>query len=143
MGGRGASSGGAGGGGLQAHYEKENARISEFMNGKGNGTIEMENGQIIERYTMDEMKTILKDAKDAGEMWEDDAIVIRYTNGEVKYYGEGDDTSKIKLSNISGVIYENANTSAYAGKGVKIENYDEMFDNWGGDDWRLDFTKGR
>jgi len=76
-------------------------------------------------------------------MWEDDAIVIRYTNGEVKYYGEGDDTSKIKLSNISGVIYENANTSAYAGKGVKIENYDEMFDNWGGDDWRLDFTKGR
>ncbi|MBR5677082.1 MAG: hypothetical protein IKX20_02980 [Paludibacteraceae bacterium] len=145
----------AGGGGakskvdaLQAHFDKENARVEEFLNGRGADDITMDNGQIIERYTMKDMKNlILKEAKNNPDqtLTDDDAIVIQYTDGTIAYYGGGDDTSKMKLTNINGVIYENANTSAYAGKGVKIENYKQLYpkdypDSKGyEDDWRLDF----
>ena len=140
--GRGSSAGG-GAKTLQKHFESENKRIKEFMTKPlpPNGTsIEMENGQIIERYTMKEMKhLILEEYKSYGDMPDDDAIAILYNDGKIAVYTGGDDTSKMKLSNIRGVIYENEMTSAYAGKGVKIENYYELYDNWSDDDWRLDF----
>lgn len=146
MGGRGASS--ASGNSmvaLQKHFDKENTRVEKLMSLKS-GSIEMENGQILEKYTMREMKTdVLKEAKDNQYMWADDSIAIRYTDGSISVYGEGDDTSKMKLTNIEGVIYENASTTAYAGKGIKIENYKQLYpkdypDEKGyEDDWRMDF----
>ena len=149
MGGRGSSSGGFKiNGGLQQHFKKENARVADFM-AKKEGSIEMDNGQILEKYTMKDMKyTILQETKDNGYMWADDAVAILYKDGSIAYYGEGDDTSKMKLSNIKGVIYENASTSAYSGTGVVIENYNETAAGEKGtpygkskleDDWRIDF----
>ena len=137
---------------LQAHFDKENARVEEFLNGRGSGEITMDNGQIIERYTMSDMKNlILKEAKNNPDqtLTDDDAIEIQYTDGTTAYYAGGDDTSKMKLTNINGVIFENANTSAYAGRGVKIENYKQLYpkdypDSKGyEDDWRLDFEHYR
>ena len=127
------------------HFAKENRRVEDFMK-KRSGSLEMKNGQILEHYSLGEMKNmILKDAKDAGELYEDDAISIQYVDGSVESYVGGDDTSKMKLSNINGVIWNNANTIAYAGKGIKIENYKEKYpedypDEKGyEDDWRMDF----
>jgi len=146
MGGRGASSSSGGGGSLQSHFDAENKRIAEFMQGSRSGSIEMENGQTLERYTLDYMKNyILKDAKSGGVMWEDDQISILYKDGKIESYIEGDDTSGMKLSNIEGVIYSNSATTAYAGKGVEIVNYKELFpkdyphEKGYEDDWRIDF----
>lgn len=141
FGGRGArSAGGTRTNKLQQHFEKENARVEEFLQGKA-GSITMENGEIIERYTQKEMVSILKDFKDNGVMWEDDSIDIMYKDGTYKGYRGGDDTSKMKLSNIDTVIYTNDNTQGFSGKNIKIENYREIYDNWGDDDdWRLDFA---
>ena len=130
---------------LQEHFKKENERVEKWQNSR-ESSIEMDNGQILEHYPINEMKKmILKEAKDAGVMWEDDSISIQYTDGSVKVYVEGDDTDKIKLTDINGVIWSNANTTAFAGKGIKIENYKELYpkdypDEKGyEDDWRMNF----
>ena len=125
---------------LQRHFEKENARIEAFLQGR-DGSITMENGQIIERYTQKEMVSILRDFKDNGYMYEDDAIDIMYKDGTYRGYRGGDDTSKMKLSNIHTVIYSNGNTDAFSGGNIKIENYYENYEGWSEDDWRLDFAK--
>ena len=132
---------------LEQHFAKENARIDEFMSGRSSGSIEMENGQIIEHYTMDYMKKmILKEFKDMGEMPADNAVSIRYNDGSIEAFTEGDDTSNMKLSNISGIIFDNDMTTAYAGRGIKVMNYKELYPNeypdekGYEDDWRLDFT---
>ena len=160
MGGRGArSAGGAGGTGagagnseemdLQKHFDSENARVEEFMKQplkNGYASIEMENGNILEHYSMQYMKDmILKEVKDNGYGIDDEMVSILYKDGTVKIYSGGDDTSKMKLSNIEGVIYDNASTSAYAGKGIKIFNQKELYPDayphskGYDDDWRIDF----
>ena len=142
FGGRGtSSSGGTATNKLQQHFEKENARIEAFLQSR-DVSITMENGQIIEHYTQKEMVSILRDFKDNGAMWDDDSIDIMYKDGTYVGYRGGDDTSKMKLSNIDTVIYGNGNTDAFSGKNIKIENYREKYDNWGDDDdWRIDFAK--
>lgn len=136
---------------LRKHFDRENKKVADMMKGKvGTGkSIEMDNGQILERYSMDEMKNmILKECKEAGEMYPDQSIAILYRNGDIETFSEGDDTSKMKMSNIKGVIYDNEATSAYAGTGIKIENYNETcagdkHTRYGTseeeDDWRIDF----
>lgn len=138
---------------LEKHFERENARVEEFMSGransKSNGSLEMDNGQILERYTMKEMLGILKETKDNGTVFEDDGFSILYSDGDMKFYSPGDDISKVKTSGIQGIIYENGSTTAYAGSGVKIENLNETeagakLTRYGTskyeDDWRMDFT---
>ena len=147
MGGRGASSGTGKAVSLAEHFAKENARMEKFLEGRGDGSIEMDSGQIIERYTMEYMKnSVLKEFKENEFMPADNGVSIRYKNGNIEAYTEGDDTSKMKLSNIDGVIFENDSTTAYAGRGIKAMNYKELYpkeypDEKGyEDDWRLDFT---
>lgn len=124
---------------VQQHFEKENARVEEFLNGRA-GSITMDNGQIIERYSQKEMLSILREFKDNGVMYDDDSIDIMYKDGTYVGYRGGDDTSKMKLSNIETVIYGNGSTDGFSGKNIKIENYREKYDDWGDDDdWRLDF----
>ena len=147
MGGRGAKSSGSGS--LQSHFERENARVKDFMNAplkNGYAQIEMDNGQILERYSMEYMKNnVLKEIKANKLGIDDESVSILYKDGSFATYGGGDDTSKMKLSNIEGVIYDNAGTSAYSGKGIKAVNYKELYpesypDAKGyDDDWRLDF----
>lgn len=134
---------------LKEHFEKENKKVQELMD-KRSGSIEMENGQILEKYTMKEMiQMILKDAKEQGVQYEDSFISIQYTDGSTAFYGEGDDTSKMKLANINGVIWDNPMTTAYSGKGVEIVNYKELdpknYPDEKGyeDDWRMDFEHYR
>ena len=125
---------------LQQHFDKENARVEEFLQGRA-GSITMENGDIIERYTQKEMLSYLRDFKDNGVMWDDDSIDIMYKDGTYAGYRGGDDTSKMKLSNIDTIIYGNGSTQAFSGKNIKIENYYEKYEGWYEDDWRLDFAK--
>lgn len=159
MGGRGSSSGKADNkavGGisrdLQKHFDKENARVEQFMSGraKPHSSIEMENGQILERYTTKQLIDYLKDAKNSGGLSADEQYAVLYSNGEIKVYNSEDDISKIKLSGIRGIINENESTSAYAGTGVKIENYNQIYvgEKWtrygtnkDEDDWRMDFSQ--
>ncbi len=129
---------------LDEHFAEENKRVAALMK-KRSGSVEMKNGQILEKYTMDEMKRdILKDAKEAKVLYDDNFIAIQYTDGRVAIYSERDDTSKMQLSNIYGVIWDNGNTEAYAGHGVEIVNYreryrDEYIKKGYEDDWRLEF----
>ena len=118
---------------LQRHFEKENARIEAFLQGR-EGSITMENGDIIERYTQKEMLSILRDFKDNGVMDDDMAIDIMYKDGTYKGYRGGDDTSKMKLSNIDTVIYNNDATQGFSGKNIKVENYYELYEGWHEDD---------
>lgn len=137
---------------LQKHFNKENTRVEEFMSGrassKSGGSITMDNGQILERYTMKEMLDILKETKDNGTVWADDGFSILYSNGDMKFYSSGDDIRKVKTSGIQGIIYENGSTTAYSGTGVKIENLNQTeagakLTRYGTnkyeDDWRMDF----
>lgn len=130
----------------KVHFDKENKRVADLMK-KRSGSIEMENGQILEKYTLSDMKSgVLKDAKDVKELYDDNYIAIQYTDGTVQSYAEHDDTSKMKLTNIYGVIWDNGSTIAYAGNGVDIVNYRERYaedykkrkDN--DDDWRMEFS---
>ena len=130
----------------KAHLDEENKRVAELMK-KRSGGITMKNGQILEKYTLSDMKSgVLKDAKDVGELYEDNYIAILYTDGTVEAYAEHDDTSKMKLTNIRGAIWDNGSTIGYAGNGVDIVNYREKYaedykkrkDN--DDDWRMEFT---
>ena len=137
---------------LRQHFDKENKKVADLMSGKcpkRGKSVDMANGQILERYSMGEMKSlVLKWAKEAGDVGTDCTVSILYRNGDIKTYGEGDDASKMKLSDIKGVIYDNASTIGYAGTGVKIENYNETLagekmTRYGTDededDWRMDF----
>ena len=101
----------------------------------------MANGDIIERYSQKEMLSILKDFKDNGVMDDDMAIDIMYKDGTYKGYRGGDDTSKMKLSNIDTIIYNTDATQGFSGKNIKIENYYEKYEGWYEDDWRVDFAK--
>ena len=122
------------------HYKSENSRVNDFLNSRNSGSIQMENGQIIEHYSIKDMRSIVNEIKSNAIVPEDNSIAIRYNDGNVKVYSEGDDANNINLNNVSGIIWDNGSTTAYAGKGIKIENYDELNDDWGGDDWRVDFT---
>ena len=136
---------------LQRHFDKENARVDAFMSGRVDSrgaSITMDNGQILERYSLREMTDILKEQKDNGSVFEDDAFAILYRDGDVKAYVGGDDLSKAKTTGIKGIIYENGSTTGYAGTGVKIENLNETeafakLTRYGTskteDDWRMDF----
>ena len=125
---------------LSEHFNAENNRVNDFMNKTRSGSIEMENGQIIERYSLKDMKSQIREFKQNGSVPADTTIAVRYNDGSIKVYGEGDDLSDLKLNNVSGVIYDNGSTSAFAGRGVKVNNYNELYNDWGEDDWRLDFT---
>ena len=96
--------------------------------------------RIIERFSLKEMKKSLKDyISDNKEVdfSNGDAICIKYKDGTFLYVEE---TKDIKFSNIEGVIFENAETSSYAGKGVEIVNYNDIYDDWVFEDWRVEFA---
>ena len=117
--------------GLQRHFDIENAKVEKFMSGqassKSGGSLTMDNGQILERYTLKEMQGILKETKDNGYVWSDDGFSILYNDGSMSFYAPGDDISKVRTSGIKGVIYENGSTTAYAGSGVKKAQGIEIF----------------
>lgn len=133
---------------LKRHFDRENARVADLMK-KRQGSITMDNGQILEKYTMDEMmRYTLRDMKANGEAWSDFSVSILYKDGKQAHYTSGEDTSKMKLSGVQAVIEDNGSTLAYAGKGVKIENLNQTeafakMTRYGTskseDDWRMDF----
>jgi hypothetical protein len=56
--------------------------------------------------------------------------------------------SKVKITGLQAMVYNNVGTTMVAGKGVKIENYNQIyaFEKWTRygeskweDDWRADF----
>lgn len=132
---------------LQRHFDKENARVADLMS-KRDGSITMDNGQILEKDTLKGMMMNLRDVKANGTLYEDFAYDILYTDGKQAHYTGGDDTSKMKLTGIQAVIEDNGSTLMYAGKGVKIENLNQTeafakMTRYGTskyeDDWRMDF----
>lgn len=133
---------------LQRHFDRENVRVADLMK-KRSGSITMDNGQILEKYTMDEMmRYTVRDIKDNGTAWDDFSVSILYKDGSQAHYSGGEDTSKLRLSGIQAVIEDNGSTLAYAGKGVKIMNLNETeafakMTRYGTskyeDDWRMDF----
>ena len=132
---------------LQRHFDKENARVADLMK-KREGSIIMDNGQILEKGTLKEFQSSLREAKANGELWSDYAYDILYNDGTQAHYTGGDDISKVKLTGIQAVIEDNGSTLAYAGKGVKIENLNQTeafakMTRYGTgkheDDWRMDF----
>lgn len=146
------SYGSKGGGGgvsaaLQRHFDKENARVSDLMRMQ-EGSITMDNGQILEHDTLKSMLSSLREVKSNGSVWRDYAYSILYKDGKQVHLTEGDDTSKLKLTGIKGIIEDNGSTTMYAGKGVKIFNMNETeafakMTRYGTskyeDDWRMDF----
>ena len=132
---------------LQRHFNKENARVADLMASRG-GSLTMDNGQILEKYSLKEMQSSLREAKQNGELWSDYAYDILYKDGTQAHYTGGDDMSKVKLTGIQAVIEDNGSTLAYAGKGVTIENLNQTeafarLTRYGTskyeDDWRMDF----
>lgn len=121
-------------------------KVKEFTSKrltKGYECLELETGEnhyrIIERYSLSEMKKALKDyICDNEYVGEDEEICITYKDGTFLYVEE---TKDIKFTNIKGVIFENAETSAYAGKGIEVVDYNDIYEDWGwgGEDWRLEF----
>ena len=94
-------------------------KLNNLINSKKEGSVELDNGQIIEKYSMKYMKdNILKDYKNQGYMPDDDYIYIKYKDGTDARYGAGDDTSNMKLTNIESVFYYNEATDAFAGDNI-------------------------
>lgn len=134
---------------LKAHFAKENKKVEDFMSGQVRRikSITMENGQMLERYSMKDMLFTAKDFKDNDEMPSDNQISIYYNDGTIKSWIEGDDLKDMKLRDIYGIIWDNESTQAYAGNGIKIENYKELYpkdypdDRGYEDDWRINFDR--
>ena len=135
---------------LKAHFEKENARIKDFMSGnvKSAKQITMENGQVLERNTMKDMIEWVKGFKDYDDaMPSDNQVSIFYNDGTIKSWIDGDNLKDMKLKDIQAIIWDNESMQSYAGKGVKIVNFKELYpkdypDAKGyEDDWRIDFDK--
>lgn len=140
---------------MKSHFDKENQRIDDFLKSRKEYRIEMDNGQIIEKYSMKETKDLLKETLDNIKIAErgngsflgdgSNAYSIMYNNGDVIIVGDDGDigryhtnflgereystigTKDVKLSNIRGIINDNPATSAFSGKGVVIENYNEVY----------------
>lgn len=101
--------------------------------------LETENGiRIIERHPMKEMKGYLKEyfSNEYVDDMDEDAIYIMYKDGT---FLNVEETKGVKLTNIKGVIFENSATTAYAGEGIEIVDYNELYEDWGGEDWRVEF----
>lgn len=94
---------------LQRHFDKENARVAELMS-KRDGSITMDNGQILEKDMLKGMMMNLRDVKANGTLYEDFAYDILYTDGKQAHYVGGDDTSRMKLTGIRAVIEDNGST---------------------------------
>lgn len=100
---------------------KENQdKLNKLIESNKEGSVELPNGQIFEKYSQKYMKNILKEIKANGGMTDSEAVVIRYKDGSEAYYTGGDDTDSMKLTNIDSVIYENESTSAFSGSGIDI-----------------------
>lgn len=139
FGGRGGSSGGGGGGGAitQRGYEKllqtNQEKIDTWLNGRGASSLTLSNDEnYFERYTMKQMKEIVKEDTQFGKVPEDISIHLRYKDGRSESYVEGDDFdyNSIKWSTVSTIKYSNPGSEAYAGssKTVTIEpatNYND------------------
>lgn len=133
-------------GDFTSHFQKENEKVQNLLSKKGQGSVQMGNGQILEKYTVDDMKeNWLREFKQNGFLPDDNSVAILYRDGTVKVYGGGDDLSNMSLRHVLGVIWDNESTTAVAGKGIKIVNYKELYpkdypDEKGyEDDWRADF----
>ena len=100
------------------YFETELKKVQSLLS-KSTGSVEMSNGQRFEKYTLKEMIWQLQEVKDAGELFEDNVIQIKYTNGKEICYHEGDATGDLKLSGISAVIWDSADYMACAGKGIR------------------------
>lgn len=93
--------------------------------------------RIIEHYSLKSMKQLLKDYISENEyVSEDDSICIKYKDGTFLYVEK---TKDIKFTNIEGVIFDNPETTAYAGEGIEIVDYNQLYEDWGGEDWRVEF----
>ena len=103
---------------ISEYFEIELKKV-QFLLSKSTGFVEMTNGQRLEKYTLKEMIWQLQEVKDAGELFDDNTIQIKYTNGKVFCYHEGDATVDLKLSGISAVIWDSADYMACAGKGIR------------------------
>ena len=131
---------------LQSHFESENNRIKEFMNNNKNEyeSIQMSNGQVIEKYSMQDLKDMLKDVKKGYTTLTDESYFITYNNGSTLSVNEETDLKQIKLTGIKSIIYEGSETIGYAGKGVNIVNYKEKYpkdyphSKGYEDDWRIE-----
>lgn len=124
-------------------FAKENLRVKDFMK-QETGQIQMANGQVLEKNTLKDLKWQVQEFKQNGTMPEDFAVSMRYSNGDIVSYVEGDDTSKMRFSDVTGIILDNPGTLAYAGSGVEIVNYKELYPEQykiHEDDWRMQFKE--
>ena len=120
-------------------------RVNEFMSKETVKKykcleLETENGlRYIERFPLKEMKKMIKEyADDNGYTDENDSLTIKYKDGTIKNIIW---LAEVKYEDIEGVIFDNEATTAIAGKGVEIVNYDDLYENWGGEDWRAEFAE--
>ena len=131
FGGRGAESGVSHGGtnlspAMEAHFRAENKKIKELM-AHEDSAVTMSDGSILEHYTMKQLKDQAKEAREYGAMWQDNSMAFLYSDGRIEVYGEGDDTSGIRLTGLKGIIVTNDTTQGYAGKGIVITNDNEIY----------------
>lgn len=120
-------------------------RVNEFMSKETVKKykcleLETENGlRYIERFPLKEMKKMIKEyADDNGYTDENDSLTIKYKDGTIKNITW---LAEVKYEDIEGVIFDNEATTAIAGKGVEIVNYDDLYENWGWEDWRAEFAE--
>lgn len=99
--------------------EADQESLNKLITSKKTGSIETDNGQVIEKYSMKDMRENVKNIKQNG-LEDGEQLYIRYKDGTEVAYSSGDDTSGIKLTNIDSVVWNNANTDAFAGSNITI-----------------------
>lgn len=119
---------------------KEKVDYKEFAekklpSGKDYDSIEI--GKVnFEKYSKASLLEIIKDYKSGvSQMTRDETIFIEYKDGTTKYIESEEDIGK--LTNIKSIIWSNENGYGFTGD-VEIVNYNEIFDDWGGDDYRVE-----
>lgn len=127
----------------EAHFASENSRVEDMMQSRGFATVTMENGQILEHYTVDQLWDIFKESKSIGEIPQDDSWVLHYSDGHYETYHEGDGFGRgdALRRGLVGIGWNNASTLGIAGRGFQFVNYRERYgEKWsyGEDDWRID-----
>ena len=100
--------------------------LNKLIASKKTGSFETNNGQVFEKYSLNEMRNVIKDIKANGGLGLGEQLDILYKDGTEVKLSNGDDVSNIKLNNIDGIVWRNENTDAFYGN-VSANYYDNYW----------------
>ena len=110
------------------------------LEAKGVGHVDLQNGQILEMYSMKDARQLLKDMKDYGVVPESETLTLHYSDGHYEVFGEGDEfpAGWALQRGLDGVAWENGWVVSHSGKGFHFVADSQYIEYDGHPIWRVE-----